>query len=82
MSHKQSKKERKMAETPPQQLPPIQHQLVINYHQNGQVTFQFPTNMKLTGVMLGQAIQGILEMCEFKAPSPIVQVPPGARLQG
>lgn len=78
MSHKQAKEERKMVNL--DTLPPIQMQLVINFHQGGQVTAQFPTNIGLAMHMIAETLKMIGSKCEFKEPSPILQVPPGAKL--
>lgn len=82
MSHKQTKRRRKMTFEAPPNIPDIEQQLIINYHKGGLVTFNFPKSMKLTGAMLGATIQGIMAQCDFKEPSRIQTLPPGTRLVG
>jgi len=65
-----------------QALQPVEHQLIINYHKGGQITFNFPQNMEVCGMMLGVVLREIMKHCEFKPPSSIIQVPPGTRLMG
>jgi len=83
MSHKRAKKERKMGSNnqgQPPQLPPIQAQVVINYHGGEIISIQGIPNIPLMFVMLGKAIASIGSRCQIKEQSPIMQVPPGARI--
>lgn len=80
MSHKQAKEKRKMANL--DTLSPIQATLTINFHQSGQVTASFPTNIALSMVMIGETLKMIGQKCKFEEPSPIIQVPPGTKLVG
>ena len=61
-------------------LPPIQAQIVINYHGGEIISVQGIPNVPLMFVMLGKAIASIGSRCQIKEQSPIMQVPPGARI--
>lgn len=87
MPHKQSKKERRVSndnnkQPHPmnQQLPPVQAQVIISFHGNNIVTSNFPTNIALTMFMIGQTLALLGQKCELKEQSPIIPVPPGARV--
>jgi hypothetical protein len=62
------------------QLPPIQAQVVINYHGEEIISVQGIPNIPLMFVMLGKAIASIGSRCQIAKQSPIVQVPPGTRI--
>jgi len=64
-----------------QELPPIQATITINYHGGQIVTSNFPTNIALTMFMMGQMMALLGSKCEFKEQSPIVTLPPGARIK-
>jgi hypothetical protein len=70
-----------MASQPPELPPPIEARLIINFRKGGIVEVDWPKDLKITGLMLGEAIKMILQQAEFKEPSPIIQVAPGTRLQ-
>ncbi len=59
---------------------PVQTQLIINLHQGGQITTSFPTNINLAIYMISETLKIIGQNCEFRPPSPIIQVPPGTKL--
>lgn len=86
MSHKQAKRERHMSgdnhkgAVQPQPIPPIQVQIVINFHGGQMVSVQGPTDPKLFFFMIGQAIASMGQRCEYKEQSPIVKVPVGTRI--
>lgn len=73
MSHKDAKLQRKEARNNPQ--------IIITLTQERGVECSFPTNMALTMNMLGDALRIIGQHAKFIPPSPIVQVPPGAKIQ-
>ena len=56
-------------------------QIIINFYTNNSVGASFPTNIDLTMFMMGKTLELIGQRCEYKKPSPIVQVPKGARIQ-
>jgi len=63
-----------------QQLPPIQATITINFHGDQIVSSSFPTNIALTMFMTGQFLELLGSKCEFKEQSPIMTLPPGAKL--
>jgi len=60
--------------------PLIKATIIINFHEDGMVRVDFPTNMQICGTMLGSAIKSIMDKCQFQEPSRIMQVPPGTKL--
>lgn len=84
MSHKQAKKERCMSgnnkPNTPNSMPPVQAQIKINYHGEDIFTVEAIPNIPLMFLMLGKAIASVGSRCKIKEQSPIVQVPPGARI--
>jgi len=66
--------------TNPNPNAPIQATLTINFHQGGTVTASFPTNIKLSMLMIGETLKMIGEKCKFEEPSSILQVPPGVKI--
>lgn len=64
----------------PQAIPPVQAQIVINYHGGQMVSVTGPTDVKLFFFMIGQAVASMGQRCEYKEQSPIVKVPVGSRI--
>jgi hypothetical protein len=62
------------------QLPPVQARIVINYYEGEIISVQGIPDVPLMFVMLGKAIASIGSRCQIAEQSPIVQVPPGARI--
>jgi hypothetical protein len=87
MLHKQAKERRKVNDNGdnkgviPPNLSPVQAQILINFHGNNMVTVQGPTNAQLFFFMIGQAVASMGRRCKYEEASPIIQVPPGARIK-
>ena len=56
-------------------------QIIVNFFANNNVSASFPTNIDLTMFMIGKALELIGQRCKYEEPSPIIQVPKGARIQ-
>jgi hypothetical protein len=80
MSHKQAKQERKMTNNGSPNAPSIKAQIVINWHGGDQFSVAGIPDVPLMFLMLGKAIASIGSQCQLKEQSPIVKVPPGARI--
>lgn len=80
MSHKQAKQERRMANVDNPNTPSIKAQIVINWYGGDQFSVAGIPDVPLMFLMLGKAIASIGGQCQLKEQSPIVKVPPGARI--
>ena len=61
-------------------ISPIKAQVVINWHGGDQFSVAGIPDVPLMFLMLGKAIASIGGQCQLKEQSPIVKVPPGARI--
>lgn len=59
---------------------PIIHQLTVNLHDGGKISFNYPKDFKIFSVMIGNLLLHMPGL-QFEKPSSIIQLPPGAKLK-
>lgn len=74
MSHKAAKLKRRAAKMSNEM------RIAITFSEGKGVTVTFPSNSSLAIFMMAEALKVIGQHSVFKAPSPIVQVPPGVKV--